>query len=270
MTDAELSANRELWDARARSHGTTENDRFYDVGSFLAGGQTLFRAERELVGEVIGRDLLHLHCHFGMDTLNWVRLGATATGVDFSPVAISRAQDLAVRAGLEARFIEADSQQLPTDLAGRFDVVVATYGVLCWIGDLDAWMCGAAMALRSGGRLVVVDLHPLFQTVATLTPLTADWPYGGGDPQYETVTGTYADAALPMPAMDVVQYPHSLGEIVTAAAGAGLVVDRLEEHLEAEFDPRGILPKGPDGHHWFPFSATHLPILYSMRASRTR
>lgn len=264
--DDGLAANRALWDARAKAHGTTTDDVFYDVDSFLAGRQTLHGIERELAGDVAGRDVLHLQCHFGMDTLSWARLGARVTGVDFSPAAIARARELAGRAALAAEFIEADTQDLPSGLAGRFDLVIATYGVLCWIGDLDAWMRGAATALRPGGTLVLVDLHPAFQTLASYEPLVADWPYGGGQPQRETVTGTYADPDLPMAAREVVQYPHSVGEIVTAAAGAGLVVDRLTEHTEAAFDARRILPQGPDGTYRFPFGDTHLPVLYSLRA----
>ncbi len=64
------------------------------------------------------------------------------------------------------------------------------------------------------------------------------------------------------------QYPHAVGEIVTAAAGAGLVVERLGEHTEADSDGRGILPRGEDGRYRFPFGQTYLPILYSLAARR--
>jgi SAM-dependent methyltransferase len=262
--------NRAFWDTRARMHGTTPNDTLYDVDSFLAGRQTLYGIELELAGDVTGQDVLHLQCHFGMDTLNWARLGARVTGVDFSPTAIARARELAELAGLTAEFIEADTQKLPPGLAGRFDLVVATYGVLCWIGDLDAWMRGAATALRPGGRLVLVDLHPAYQTLASYEPLVADWPYGGGEPQREVLTDTYADPDLPMAAQEVVEYPHSVGEIVTAAAESGLIVDRLVEHTEAVIPGRRILPQGPDGTFRFPFGDTHLPILYSLRARSPR
>ncbi|GGS93158.1 type 12 methyltransferase [Nonomuraea spiralis] len=263
-----LAPNRALWDERARIHGSTAADRFYDVGAFLAGHQTLYALERRLAGDVAGQDLLHLQCHFGMDTLNWARLGARVTGVDFSPVAVARARDLAARAGLAATFVEADTQRLPEELAGGFDVVVATYGVLCWIGDLGAWMRGAAMALRPGGRLVLVDLHPAYQTVASVDPLVADWPYGGGEAHRETVTGTYADAGVVTEAQESVQYPYSVGEIVTAAARAGLTVAELGEHVATEIDPRGLLAAGADGLHRFPVDGTNLPILYSLLAVR--
>ena len=269
-SDDGLGVNRALWDARARTHGTTSNDMLYDVDSFLAGRQTLYGIELELAGDVTGQDVLHLQCHFGMDTLNWARLGAKVTGVDFSSTAIVRARELAELAGLTADFVEADTQNLPSGLAGRFDLVIATYGVLCWIGDLGAWMRGAAMALRPGGRLVLVDLHPAYQTLATYEPLVADWPYGGGEPRREVLTDTYADPDLLMTAQEVVQYPHSVGEIVTAAAGAGLVIDRLDEHTEVEFPGSRILPEGPDGTRRFPFGDTYLPILYSLRARSPR
>lgn len=261
-----LAANRALWDDLAEFHGTDPEDRSYDVPSFLAGGQTLRAIERELAGDVAGKDLLHLQCHFGMDTLNWARLGARVTGVDFSSKAIARARTLAEQAGVDAEFVEADTQRLPDALAGRFDLVVATYGVLSWIGDLGAWMSGAATALRPGGRLVLVDLHPAFQTVLTFDPFVADWPYGGGAPQHDAMTGTYALAEAPLEPKKSTQYPYSVGEIVTAAASAGLAVERLDEHTETETDGRHILPQGPDGLYRFPFSDTHLPILYSLSA----
>lgn len=213
-----------------------------------------------------GKDLLHLQCHFGLDTLSWARLGARVTGVDFSPVAIARARELAERAGLAATFVEADTQRLPATLAGRFEMVVATYGVLCWIAELDAWMRGASMALRPGGSLILVDLHPAYQTLATIDPLVADWPYGGGEPQVETVTGTYADAGLRLPVQQTVQYPYSLGEIVTAAAQAGLVVMQLGEHIATDIDPRNLLHPDEDNLYRLRFGDSQLPILYSLRA----
>ncbi|MFI9591912.1 class I SAM-dependent methyltransferase [Nonomuraea sp. NPDC052265] len=267
--DDALAPNRALWDERARVHGSTPTDRFYDVDAFLAGRQTLYELDRRLAGDVAGKDLLHLQCHFGMDTLSWARLGARVTGVDFSPVAVARARELAVKAGLAATFVEADTQRLPESLAGGFDVAVATYGVLCWIGDLAAWMRGAAMALRPGGRLVLVDLHPAYETVASLDPLVVDWPYGGGQAHRETVTGTYADAGVVTEAQETVQYPYSLGEIVTAAARAGLTVAELGEHVAAETDPRGLLPEGEDGRYRLPFGDSYLPVLYSLVAVRS-
>ncbi|MFJ9250468.1 class I SAM-dependent methyltransferase [Streptomyces sp. NPDC101776] len=257
-----------LWDDLAEFHGTDPDDRSYDVETFLAGGQTLRGIERELAGDVTGKELLHLQCHFGMDTLSWARLGARVTGVDSCPEAVARARRLAERAGLEAEFVEAAAQRLPDALAARFDLVVATYGVLSWVGDLDAWMSGAASALRPGGRLVLVDSHPVFQAVLTFDPFVADRPHGGGAPHHDAMTGGYAHADVPAEPRTSTRYPYSLGQIVRAATSAGLVVERLGEHTETETGGRHLLPQGPDGLYRFPFSDTCLPILYSLRAVR--
>ncbi|MFI1510479.1 class I SAM-dependent methyltransferase [Streptomyces sp. NPDC020597] len=263
-----LAADRDLWDDLAGFHGTGPGDRSDDVEAFLAGRQTLRGIERELAGDVSGKELLHLQCRFGTDTLNWARLGARVTGVDSCPEALARARRLAKRAGLEAEFVQADAQRLPDALAATFDLVVATYGVLSWVGDLDAWMSGAASALRPGGRLVLVDSHPVFQTVLTCDPFDADRPQGAGAPHHDAMTGAYAHADVPAEPKASTLYPYSLGQIVRAATSAGLVVERLGEHTESETGGRHLLPHGPGGLYRFPFSDTCLPILYSLRAVR--
>lgn len=270
MSDADL--NRSLWDERAELHG---QDDYYDVAGFLAGGSSL--AERELdevraaTGDVEGLDVLHLQCHFGLDTLSFARLGARATGLDFSGVAIERARRLAAEVGLDAAFVEADSQHLPSDLEGRFDLVFASYGVLCWIADVDAWMRSASAALRIGGRLVLIDLHPAAQMVGGIDPLEFDFPYLGAEPQRFEAPGSYADPDADTTANTSVEYAHGLGEIVTAAVGAGLRIDALTEWLDEAFDPRGgILAVEDDGRLRLRLGGGHpLPLTFSLRATRT-
>jgi SAM-dependent methyltransferase len=269
VTDADeaRAINRALWDERARLHGTSPRDQLYDVSAFLGGRDTLGEPELELVGDVSGLDVLHLQCHFGMDTLSWARRGARITGVDFSPVAVERARALAAEAGLDAEFLEADTQALPSTLDGRFDLVVATYGVLVWISDLAAWFAGAHRALRAdGGRLVLVDFHPAYTMAASVDPLLLDWPYGGGVPDRYASSGSYADPDLATTANEAVSYPHNVGEIVTAAAGAGFRIEWLGEHVDADRDGRGLLPRDPDGRYRFHLSDSALPVLYSLRA----
>ena len=101
-----IEKNRELWEDLTRIH--TEKSNYYDLDKFKAGGLTLRKLEREEVGDVSGKSLLHLQCHFGLDTLSWARLGAKVTGVDFSEKSIALAQQLAQEVNLDARFIRAD------------------------------------------------------------------------------------------------------------------------------------------------------------------
>jgi SAM-dependent methyltransferase len=265
VSDSSESINRALWDERAARHG---QDTYYDLEGFLAGGSSLREVELGLLPDVTGLDLLHLQCHFGLDTLSWARRGGRVTGVDFSPVAVERARALADQVGLDADFVEADTQRLPALLDGRFDVVFASYGVLPWIADLDAWMGGATRALRPGGRLVLVELHPAGTMVDSVDPLVVDYPYGGGVPQRFTAPGSYADRELATVANDSVEHPHGLGEVVTAAVGAGLTVRELREYVDTDRDDRGMMIRGEDGRYRIPFGDQFLPVLYALVAER--
>lgn len=270
MGDADV--NRALWDERAVVHG---QDDYYDVAGFLGGASTLSEREldevRSAVGDVAGLDVLHLQCHFGLDTLSFARLGARSTGLDFSAVAVERARGLAAQAGLDAAFVEADSQHLPSDLEGRFDLVFASYGVLCWIADVDAWMRSASAALRGGGRLVLIDLHPASQMVGGIDPLEFDFPYLGAEPQRFDASGSYAAPDADTTANTSVEYAHGLGEIVMAAIGAGLRIDALTEWLDEAFDPRGgVLTVEDDGRYRLRLGGGHpLPLTFSLRATKT-
>ncbi len=221
------------------------------------------------VGSVSGTDLLHVQCHFGLGTLSWARLGARVTGLDFSGVAVERARALAATAGLDARFVQADAQQLPGELTGSFDVVVATYGVLPWITDISAWMTATATALRRGGALVPVDGHPLTQMIDTVDPVRFDFPYQGGAAHRLPSTTFYASSATHLRTTQTVQHPHGRGEIVTAAASAGLRVHALTEYLDAE-DPQGRqkhMDRGPDGRWRLHLAGQQIPVEYALRAS---
>src|SRR5262249_46319131 len=93
-------ANRRRWDELVPIHARSA---FYDLASFRAGKCTLWPLEVGELGDVAGKSLLHLQCHFGLDTLSWARRGAAVTGVDFAPAAVAQARALAEEAGLPAR-----------------------------------------------------------------------------------------------------------------------------------------------------------------------
>ena len=163
--------NRAHWDALASAHG---QDAYYDSEALVAGADTLHEAEaagvREAVGAVAGLDVLHLQCHIGFDSISLARRGARVVGADFSPASLEKARALARRCEVDVEFVEADSTKLPVELHNRFDLVYATIGVIGWIDDLGAWMRSAAAALRGGGKLLLVDIHPLFTMVASTDP----------------------------------------------------------------------------------------------------
>ena len=126
--ESSFEANRTLWEAWTTVHA--EGD-YYDLDDFRAGGVRLRPYELEMVGDVAGKTLLHLQCHFGIDTISWARLGATVTGADFSPKAIELATALATDLGFpDARFVCSNLYDLPLHLEGTFEVVYTSRGVL--------------------------------------------------------------------------------------------------------------------------------------------
>ena len=262
--------NRAHWDALAAAHG---QDAYYDSEALIAGADSLSEAEtagvREAVGAVAGLDVLHLQCHIGFDAISLARRGARVVGADFSPASLEKARALARRCEVSVEFVEANSTRLPASLANRFDLVYATIGVIGWIDDLRAWMHSATAALKGGGRLLLVDIHPLFGMVASGEPLRLDFPYAFDGPRTFDEPGSYAGAELSVAATDTVEYAHSLAEVVNAALAAGLRIQRLDEHLDTDFDPRGdVLTREPDGRYRLRVDGEALPLLFTLVASK--
>jgi SAM-dependent methyltransferase len=273
MPDARTARriNRAHWDALASAHG---QDAYYDTEALIAGADSLTEIEaagvREAIGAVAGLDVLHLQCHIGFDAISLARRGARVVGADFSPASLEKARTLARRCEVRAEFVEADATKLAVELHNRFDLVYATIGVLIWIDDVRAWMRSAAAALRGGGKLLLVDLHPLYGMIESLDPLRLDFPYvGDGGPRSFDEPGSYAGADLAVSATATVNYAHSLGEVVNAALAAGLKIEHLEEHVEADFDPRGdLLAPEEDGRYRLRVDGELMPLLFTLIAAK--
>jgi SAM-dependent methyltransferase len=264
--------NRAHWDSLAAVHG---QDAYYDTEGLVAGADSLLDHEtaglREAVGAVAGLDVVHLQCHIGFDTISLARRGARVVGVDFSRAALEKAAALARRCEVDVELVEADTTALPPSLDGRFDLAYATVGVVCWIDDVGAWMRCAAATLKPGGRLLLIDVHPLLMMFDSADPLRLDFPYADDGGRSFDLDGSYADRDVALGATQSVEYGHSLGELVTAAIGAGLRLERLEEHLDLARDPRGdsgLLTREADGRLRLRLDGEALPLAYTLIARR--
>jgi SAM-dependent methyltransferase len=265
-----LEINRAWWDGAAAIHG---DDPIYDTDALIAGADWLGEEEQTAlaasVGSMDGLDVIHVQCHIGFDTISLARRGARVTGLDFSPAALAKAQDLARRSGVEATWVQADAARIPADLHGRFDLAYATIGAISWIEDLPAWMHAVAATLRPGGRLVLVEVHPLLTMVAEREPFSLDFPYSFDGPHRFNEPGTYADPNAELASSETVNFAHSLGETVTAAIEAGLRIDSLTEHVEASKSPRPpIVPREADGRYRLRLDGQPLPILFTLLATK--
>ncbi len=258
-------STKQYWDGAAATHGTTSTDRYYHLDDVVAGGTLMTSLEEAAVARatgadpatplagVAGLDVLHLQSHIGVDGVVMARAGARVTCADYSAPALGRAQELAARVGVTIETVETDARDLPPSLHGRFDVVYATIGAICWIDDLDLWMRQVALALRPGGVLVMVELHPAYQMFDELSPeVVCDFPYGGGVGFTYTGTGSYADPNA-SDESTTTSFAHSIADVVMGGLRAGLTLEHLEEHDAIAFNPRGdeVLTQGEDGLHRF-------------------
>jgi SAM-dependent methyltransferase len=270
--EASFASNQRLWDAWTKLH--TEGD-FYDVAGFREGGLRVRPYEIAALGDVTGQTLLHLQCHFGLDTLSWARLGAQVTGVDFSPAAITFARELAADLGLDARFVESNVYQLPVRLGDEFDIVYTSRGVLGWLPDVRGWARVVARFVKPGGRFYISEVHPVFQVFENegVKPgeLRLQYPYWEhGAPLIFDVHGSYAD-----PTADLGEehkehgWDHGLGEIVNALIDAGLRIDRLEEQPFLEWPADCLIEREPGGGVYvLPDGPGELPLMFSVLASK--
>lgn len=235
------------------------------------GGAGSTRSRSGSFGDVNGKSLLHLQCHFGLDTLTWARRGAAVAGVDFSEQAIGAARALAAEVGLPATFIRSDVYDLPARLEGEFDIVFASHGVLCWLPDLDRWAGVAAQFLRPGGLFCLIEGHPfplVFDDARRERELRVGYPYfHPGEPLRCERRGSYA---APDAAFDSVTYQwvHPLSDVVGAVLRAGLRIESFEEYPYAGWAMFPWMVERPDGMWELPEGMLSLPLMFSLTASK--
>jgi 2-polyprenyl-3-methyl-5-hydroxy-6-metoxy-1,4-benzoquinol methylase len=234
--DEHLATNLRFWDEIAPHHAASQA---YAVDSFVAGRNTLGAPELAEVGDVTGRELVHLQCHIGLDSLSWARLGAHVTGVDFSAEAVRIARRIADRAGLQARFVEAEVTEAPTALGRTFDVVFTSRGVLMWLADLDRWAQACATLLEPGGRFYLLDHHPLSMALTTTEGglVLARSYFPTSRPGVSRYDGSYAVRDVGLVNDETHEWIHPVGEVVTSLVRAGITIDSVTEWPADQLSP---------------------------------
>jgi SAM-dependent methyltransferase len=266
--DDYLKANRERWDQLALEH---QNTNFYDLEGFKAGKDRLRSIELTELGDVSGKHLLHLQCHFGLDTLAWARRGAIATGVDFSPTAIDLARGLSEDLQIPAQFVCSNIDSLPNLHNGHYDIVFTSYGVLHGLPDIRRWGEVISHFLKPGGIFYIVEDHPFFRVFRPKPDddFRAERSYFySAEPQRIEATGSYATDGRGSAGVSYV-WDHSLGSVINALLEAGLQLEFLHEFPYAARAKFPFMEQGPDG--WWrlpPERHGTIPFLFSLQARK--
>ena len=72
--------NKEAWNARTKIH---LHSSFYDLDKFKKEVKSVPDLDLSLLGDIRGKSILHLQCHFGMDTLSLSKTGSQCRGSGF-------------------------------------------------------------------------------------------------------------------------------------------------------------------------------------------
>lgn len=266
--------NRASWNAVTPAHNSHKRDQ----ASFLAGGgSTLFQDELDLLGDVSSCRLVHLQCNCGQDTLSLSRLVAEVVGVDISDEAIRTARQLASATGLSATFHRSDVFDWFDATEDRFDVAYSTYGTIGWLSDLDRWARGVARVLRPGGRLVLLEFHPVVWSLDS-NGLGGD-PYFTEGPLYELggvrdyVGEALAPSGFEPGAVDFANpepgygFQWTVAGLVQAVLDAGLRLETLREYPYANgCDVIGGMRRIPGNRYALPEGLPDLPLMLGLRA----
>ncbi len=254
-----LQSNRDTWDKRTQIH---IRSKFYDVAGFLAGKTSLQEIERAELVDVAGKKLLHLQCHFGLDTLSWARKGAIVTGVDLSPIAIEQAQSLATQAGLQARFICADVFDFGLTVHADYDIVFTSYGTICWLPCLTQWAHTIANSLKPGGVFYMADFHPIFDLISGYTYFHSVQ----ADVEEE---GTYTENCNGE-TTTTMTWAHAISDILNALINAGISITTFNEFTYSPYNCFDGLTERESGRYYASHCGNDVPLVYSITGIKNR
>jgi 2-polyprenyl-3-methyl-5-hydroxy-6-metoxy-1,4-benzoquinol methylase len=258
-----IEINKALWEQKTPVHVASE---FYDVAGFLNGANTLKEIELNLLGDVKGKKILHLQCHFGLDTLSIARMGAIVTGVDFSENAIEKARELAALTGLKANFICCNIYELQNYLQEEFDIVFTSYGVLGWLPDMQKWAEVATSFLKPKGKFLLVEFHPVvwmfdndFKTIA--------YSYFNKEAIIETIQGTYAEKDAEIEATEI-GWNHPLSDVLSALLKTGLRITGFHEYDYSPYACFNEITEAEPGRYRIKHLGEKLPMVYAVEGER--
>lgn len=225
-----LEINKEAWNNRVDIH---VQSKLYNLDALLNGELSLPSLDVKLLGNIQGKKVLHLQCHFGMDTISLARLGAEVTGVDFSEKAIQKAEELSQKLQINTNFICSDIYSLPEVIHEQFDVIYTSYGVISWLPDLDKWGKIISLLLKPSGKFIMVEFHPVLWMFDE-TFQNIRYSYSRKEP-YVMKESTYTENGSELK-NKVVTWNYGLSEPINGLTKNGLFIEEIKEYYYSPFN----------------------------------
>lgn len=259
-----LEINKLSWDKRLDPHLASD---FYDVENFKKGKSSLNQIELDLLGDLQGKSVLHLQCHFGQDTMSMSRMGASCVGVDFSDRSIDVAREMSKDLGLDTEFICTDIYSLDESMLDRkFDIVFTSYGTIGWLPDVQKWADVIGKFMKDSGHFIIADFHPTIWMFDDLIE-KIEFSYFLGEPIVEEEEGSYTDKSEHIKTK-CVSWNHSFSEIFNALKSNGLQMDSFHEFDYSPYSCFQNMVENTPGKFMIRGKEKMLPIVYSMKWSR--
>jgi SAM-dependent methyltransferase len=266
-----VEINRRLWNDKVDYHLVSP---MYNVPGFLAGDDSLNKIEKDLLGNIEGKHILHLQCHFGLDSLSLARRGAQhVTGVDLSDRAIDKAREFAKNINLteSTRFICCNiydlQQHLSCDQDDLFDIVFTSYGTIGWLPDINQWASLISRYLKSNGIFVMAEFHPVVWMFDD-TFSHIEESYFNRRAIVTQCQGTYADRDAPI-SNESVGWNHTLSDVIQALINQGLRIDVLQEFDYSPYDCFINSVKTEDGFYQIKGLEKKIPMIYAVKATKS-
>jgi SAM-dependent methyltransferase len=268
-----MRLNQANWDARTPIHVSSA---FYGLDGSVNCADWFADFEWTDLGELAGRDVVHLQCHLGTETVVFAERGARTVGLDISGESTKQARRIAAEQGADVEYIQSNVYDAVASLGGRtFDVVYTGKGAMCYLPDLDRWAGVVAGLLRAGGVIYVVEFHPLLYALSVVPPpegseellLRHDFLGGRGVVERDS-TFTYTDGPALSEARVSYEWMHGVGEVINALTGAGLRVERLRESERLPWRRWTSMTPAEGGWFRLPDSAPRIPLMYALLARK--
>ena len=252
--------NKELWNAKVPIHVKSE---LYDMQAFLAGKSSLDKASLSHLGDIKGKKVLHLQCHFGQDSLSMARMGAKVTALDISDVAIDKARELNVQLGLDAKFVVCNLYDAKEHIQEKFDIVYTSYGTIAWLPDLNKWADIIHHFLVPGGKLVFLEFHPVLDML-NWDNCNFEYDYfKTKEPYLEITQGTYADPKADIK-MKEYFWNHSMMEVIQGLQSANLKLHTFQEYDYSPYDVFGAMTERADREYIMNKMPVAFPYFYAL------